>query len=46
MLNSEYELYNKLVKYSMHNVNRTLVENVRFFMTLLYKYNLTLDDWN
>ena len=43
MLNSEYELYNKIVKYSMHNANITLGENVRYFM---YKYNLTLDDWN
>ena len=41
MLNSEYELYNKIVKYSMHNANSTLGENVRYFM---YKYNLTLDD--
>ena len=43
MLNSEYELYNKIVKYSMHNANSTLGENVRYFM---YKYNLTLDDCN
>ena len=43
MLNNEYELYNKIVKYSMHNANSTLGENVRYFM---YKYNLTLDDWN
>ena len=43
MLNNEYELYNKIVKYSMHNSNSTLGENVRYFM---YKYNLTLDDWN
>ena len=43
MLNSEYELYNKIVKYSMHNANSTLGENVRYVM---YKYNLTLDDWN
>ena len=42
MLNSEYELYNKIVKYSMHYANSTLGENVRYFM---YKYNLTLDDW-
>ena len=27
----------------MHNANSTLGENVRYFM---YKYNLTLDDWN
>ena len=27
----------------MHNANGTLGENVRYFM---YKYNLTLDDWN
>ena len=27
----------------MHNANNTLGENVRYFM---YKYNLTLDDWN
>ena len=43
MLNSECELYNKIVKYCMHNANSTLGENVRYFM---YKYNLTLDDWN
>ena len=41
MLNSEYELYNKIVKNSMHNANSTLGENVRYIM---YKYNLTLDD--
>ena len=27
----------------MHNANNTLGENVRYFM---YKYNLTLNDWN
>ena len=27
----------------MHNANTTLGENVRYFM---YKYNLTLNDWN
>ena len=43
MLNSEYELYNIIVKYSMYNENNTLGENVRYFM---YKYNLTLDDGN
>ena len=43
MLVNEYELYNKIVKYSMHNANSTLGENVRYFM---YKYNLRLDDWN
>ena len=43
MLNSEWELYNKIVKYSMHNANSTLGENVRYFM---YENNLTLDDWN
>ena len=43
MLNSEYELYNKIVKYSMCNANNTLGENVRYFM---YKCNLRLDDWN
>ena len=36
MLNSEYELYNNIVKYSMHNANNTLGENVRYFMC---KYN-------
>ena len=29
-------VYNKVVKYSMHNANSTLGENVRYF---LYKYN-------
>ena len=43
MLTSEYELYNKIVKYSMQNANSTLDENVRYFM---YTFNLTLDDWN
>ena len=43
MLNSEYELLNKTVKYSKHNAENTLGDNVRYFM---YKYNLTLDDWN
>ena len=27
----------------MHNANSTLGDNVRY---LMYKYNLTLDDWN
>ena len=43
MLNSEFELYYKIVKYSMHNANSTFGENVRYFM---YKYYFTLDDWN
>ena len=43
MLDSEYELYNTIVKYSVHNANSPLDENVRNFMC---KYNLTLDDWN
>ena len=43
MLNSEYELYHKIVKYSMHIANSTLCENIRYFM---YKCNLTLHDWN
>ena len=34
---------NKIVKYSIHNANSTLSENVRYFM---HKYNTTLDDWN
>ena len=36
MLNSEYVLYNEILKYSMHNANTILGENVRYFM---YKYN-------
>ena len=43
MLNSEDELCNKIVKFSMHNAHNTLGENVRYFIC---KYNLTLDDWN
>ena len=43
MLNSEYELYIKIVKYCMCNANSTLGENVRYFM---YKCKLRLDDWN
>ena len=44
MLNSEYELYNKIVKYSICITQTAHIrENVRYFM---YKYNLTLDDWN
>ena len=43
LVHSEYELYNKIVTYSIHNANSTLGENVRYVM---YKYNLTLDDWN
>ena len=41
ILSSEFRvLYNKIVKYSMHNASSTLGENVRYFM---HKYNLTLD---
>ena len=36
-------MYNKIVKYSMHNANNTLGENARYFM---YKYKLTLDNWH
>ena len=43
MLDSKYELYNTILKYSVHNANSTLGENVRNFMC---KYNLSLDDWN
>ena len=43
MLNSENELYNIIVKYSMHTANSTLGKNVSYFTN---KYNLTLDDWN
>ena len=35
-----------MIKYSMHNANSTLTENLRYFMYKNYKYKLTLDDWN
>ena len=41
-VNSQNELYNKIVTYSMQNTNSASGEKVRYFM---YKYNLTLDDW-
>ena len=40
-VNSEYELYNKILKYFMHNANSPLGENVGSFT---YKYSLTYDD--
>ena len=39
MLNSEYELYNKIVQYSMHNANSTLSENVTYFMIVQIQFN-------
>ena len=44
MLNREYELYNKMVKYSMHNASSTLGENVGYYRHHIgYQYALFED---
>ena len=42
MFNSNYDLYRSIIKYSLHNSNTTLGENVRNFM---HKYNIVFTEW-
>ena len=42
LINSECDLYNKIVKYSLENTSTTIGENVRYFK---HKYNITDQDW-
>ena len=39
---SGYGISRTIIKYSLHNRNITLGENVRYFM---YKYNIVFTDW-
>ena len=42
LFNSNYDLYRTIIKYSLHNGNTTLGENVRYFM---HKYNIFFTEW-
>ena len=42
LFNSGYDIYRTIIKYSLHNRNTTLGENVRYFM---HKYNIVFTDW-
>ena len=42
LFNSENVLFRRIIRYSMHNSDTTIGENVRYFM---YKYKIVYDDW-
>ena len=42
MCNRNYDLYRIIIKYSLHNGNTTLGENVRYFM---HKNNIAITEW-
>ena len=42
LFNSENILFRRIIRYSMHNSDTTIGENVRYFM---YKYKIVYDDW-
>ena len=42
LFNSDNLLFSRIIRYSMHNSDTTICENVRYFM---YKYKIVLDDW-
>ena len=42
MFNSGYGIYRTIIKNSLHNINPTLGENVRYIM---HKYNIVFTDW-
>ena len=41
-LNSDNVLFRIICRYSIHNSNTTMCENIRYFR---YKYNILYDDW-
>ena len=42
LFNSDNVLFSRIIRYSMHNSDTTIRENVRYFM---YKYKIVYDDW-
>ena len=42
LLNSDNVLFRRICRYSIHNSNTTMRENIRYFT---YKYNILYDDW-
>ena len=42
LFNSDNVLFSRIIRYSMHNSDTTIGENVRYFM---YKYKIVYDDW-
>ena len=42
LFNSDNVLFSRIIKYSIHNSDTTIGENVRYFM---YKYKIVYDDW-
>ena len=42
LFNSDNVLFSRIIRYSMHNSDTTIGENVRYFM---YKYKIVYNDW-
>ena len=42
LFNSDNVLFGGIIRYSMHNSDTTIGENVRYFM---FKYKIVYDDW-
>ena len=42
LFNSDNVLFSRIIRYSMHNSDTTIGENVKYFM---YKYKIVHDDW-
>ena len=42
LFNSDNVLFSRIIRYSMHNSDTTIGDNVRYFM---YKYKIVYDDW-
>ena len=42
LFNSDNALFSRIIRYSMHNSDITIGENVRYFM---YKYKIVYNDW-
>ena len=43
LINSQNQLYNQIVKYSLYNCTTIISENVRYFIN---KYDIYRNDWN
>ena len=41
-MNTEYTLFNNMIKISLFNMSTSIGENIKYFM---YKYNITMSDW-
>ena len=42
LFSSDNVLFRRIIRYSMHNSDTTIGENVRYFM---HKYKIVYDDW-